>query len=258
LAKSIKADLFVEVIGNGGGSFETNYTKYLNGEKNGYRWEGNINTGIQDIASSPLTLKEALEYREWDYIIFHQASKYSGNIDSFSPYLDNLIVAAKTYCKNENVKIGLMQTWAYADITLQDSGTPIYPTTSTTIPSFSSQEDMYEAICNTYKQALDMYEDISFLIPAGTAIQNARATELGTNYNDFGANSSDGSHINPEGTLITSLVVFNKVFGKKYNIKLSEIQNNYSTLFNDDEFTLAIESARMAIKFPSKVMPIVV
>lgn len=141
---------------------------------------------------------------------------------------------------------------------MQDSGTSMYPTNSTTIPSFSSQEDMYDAICNTYKQALNEFEDISFLIPAGTALQNARATELGTNYNDFGGSSNDGSHINSEGTLITSLVVFNKVFGEKYNIKLSEIQNNYSTLFNDDEFVLAIESARMSIKFPLKVMPIVV
>lgn len=239
--------MFVEVIGNGGGSFASNYQKYESDIANEYRWEGDTTTGFTSKADEGLTLKEALSLRDWDYIIFHQASRYSGNIDSFSPYLDNYILAAKTNCPNEHVKIVLMQTWAYADIVLQDSGTPMFPTTSTTDPVFQSQNSMYEAICNTYKQALVQYaDDVSFVIPCGTAIQNARTTLLGSTYNDFGAGENDGSHINSVGTLITSLTALSKLLG----IKLSNVTNNYSSLLNDSEFGLAVISAKNAIKLP--------
>lgn len=252
MAASIGAPIFVEVIGNSGASFESNYTKYLNDETNEYRWEGDTQSGIADRANEGLTFKEALSLKEWDYIIFHQASKYSGNIESFSPYLQNLIDAAKTYCKNENVKIGLMQTWAYANIE-----SSLYPTTNTTVPVFTDQMGMYEAISQTYQEALKSFEDVAFLIPCGTALQNARLTELGQNYNDFGASSTDGSHINSVGTLITSLCVFNKVFAAENNIKLSEI-SNYCNLLSDDEFEIAKECVRNAIKFPFENKSIVV
>ena len=250
LARTLNADIFIQVIGNAGGSFESNYNKHIRGEKNAYRWEGDISTGVMDKASEPLTFTEALMFKEWDYIIFHQASKHSGNIESFSPYLENLINVAKTYCNNENVKIGLMQTWAYADITLEDTTEPMFPTTNTTIPVFSTQKEMFDAICETYKQAIEKYEDISFLVPVGTAVQNARATDLGSTYNDFASGVNDGSHINSQGTLITSLVVFNKVFAEKHNIKLSMVSNDYSTLYSDEEFATAVNCARNAIKFP--------
>jgi hypothetical protein len=193
-----------------------------------------------------MTYIEALTYKPWDYIIFHQASKYSGNLESFTPYLQDLIDVAKIYCDNENVKFGLMQTWAYADI---DGA---YPTTSTTEPIYNNQEDMYNAICATYKNALKEFEDISFLIPAGTAIQNARGTILGTNYNDFAASESDNSHINSYGTLITSLLYLNKIYDG--NIKLSQVSNTYSSLMTDEEFAIAIACAKNAIKMPFKVI----
>lgn len=239
LTKSLGINLYLGVIGNSGASFQTNYTKAVNDETFEYLQEGDSITGIVDKSSQPLTLGQFVSSKEWDYIILHQGSKLSGDIASFTPYLNDLIDFIKTYCTNENVKIGLMQTWAYA--------TNEYPTTNTT-PLFNAQEDMFNAICSTYKQAEKDF-DVEFIIPCGTALQNARNTELGTSYNDFASSETDGVHINSYGTLITSLCVFNKVYGSKNDVKLSEIAN-YGNLLSDSEFEVAKECVRNAVKFP--------
>lgn len=250
LFKSVGVDAFVEVVGNGGGSFVSNYNKHLNNEKNGYRLEGDTKSGFTDKDSTPLTYVEALQLKKWDYIIFHQASALSGNIDSFSPFLQNLIDIAKLHCDNENVKFGLMETWAYAN----NEGT--YPTNATT-PTYTSQAEMFEAICNTYKAAKSIFDDISFIIPCGTALQNARGTKLGTEHDDFASSATDASHINQYGTLITSLVYFNKLYGERKNVSLDIIHNDYSTLLSDEDFALAIKCAKMAIKIPFKYTELV-
>lgn len=250
LFKSVGVDAFVEVVGNGGGSFASNYNKHLKNEKNGYRTEGDTKSGFTDKDSTPLTYVEALQLKKWDYIIFHQASALSGNIDSFSPFLQNLIDIAKLHCDNENVKFGLMETWAYAN----NEGT--YPTNTTT-PAYTSQTEMFEAICNTYKAAKSIFDDISFIIPCGTALQNARGTKLGIEHNDFASSEADASHINQYGTLITSLVYFNKLYGGEKNVSLDIIHNDYSTLLSDEDFALAIKCAKTAIKIPFKYTELV-
>jgi hypothetical protein len=238
LADSLGIDMYLSVVGNSSASFYVNYNSAINDKTNEYRWEGDSYSGPVS-KEEKLTLKESLMSKEWDYIILNQGSKLSGDIASFTPYLNDLIDFIKTYCTNENVKIGLMQTWAYA--------TNEYPTTNTT-PLFNAQEDMFNAICSAYKQAEKDF-DVEFIIPCGTALQNARNTELGTSYSDFASSETDGVHINSYGTLITSLCVFNKVYGAKHNIKLSEIAN-YGNLLSDEEFEVAKKCVREAILFP--------
>lgn len=248
LFKSLNIPVFLCLIGNPGATFESNYTKHINEEVNEYRWEGDINSGVSNKTAEGFTYIDALKYKKWDYIIYHQASVLSGNISSFSPYLQELIDVAKIHCDNENVKFGLMQTWAYAN------NPSTYPTSNSTEPVFDSQAAMYNAICETYRQALSQFDDISFIVPAGTALQNARNTDLGDSYDDFASSNTDASHINNYGTLITSLVYFNKIYGDKNNVSLSKVSNTYSSLLTDDEFEIAKKCAKKAILHPFGVL----
>lgn len=248
LFKSLNIPVFLCVVGNPGATFESNYTKHINGEINEYRWEGDINSGVSNKTTEGFTYIDALKYKKWDYIIYHQASTLSGNISSFSPYLQELIDVAKIHCDNENVKFGLMQTWAYAN------NPSTYPTSNSTEPVFDSQVAMYNAICETYRQALSQFDDISFIVPAGTALQNARNTDLGNSYDDFASSNTDASHINNYGTLITALVYFNKIYGNKNNVSLSKVSNTYSSLLTDDEFEIAKKCAKKAILHPFGVL----
>lgn len=121
-------------------------------------------------------LDDALQEEKWDIVTVQQASYDSGNYNSFAllPELISYIRARVPY----NTKILFHQTWAYAQ-TSNHSGFKKYG---------NSQIRMYRAICEcSEKAARD--NNLNGIIPAGTAIQIARSTELGDNLN------ADGYHL---------------------------------------------------------------
>ncbi|MBR5145819.1 MAG: SGNH/GDSL hydrolase family protein, partial [Clostridia bacterium] len=104
---------------------------------------------------------DALQERDWDFVIL-QADYDAGNVSDYKnikPYVQ----LVKTYCPD--AKIGWYGTWAWNE--------------KTTLPQFAkygSQNVMLDAINSNLKEYVETCEDIDFLIPVGSAIQNARAS----------------------------------------------------------------------------------
>lgn len=152
-----------EDVTSGNNTFE--YRKVVNGVR--------TNTTKQALAT-------ILANEPWDYITFQQVSQESGMADTFEPYLGNLIDYAKTNCSNAEVKFGYHITWAYAQNSTH-SGFANYN---------KDQMTMYNAILSAAKTALSNHSELSFIVPSGTAIQNARTSYIGDNLN------RDGYHLN--------------------------------------------------------------
>jgi hypothetical protein len=81
-------------------------------------------------------------------------------------------------------------TWAY-DQESNHFGFPYYG---------RNQLNMYQKITETTQSQVLTHPDISFIIPAGTSIQNVRATSIGDNLN-----IPDGYHLNPMGEYIAGM-----------------------------------------------------
>ena len=108
------------------------------------------------------SINETLVEEEWDYIVTQQASYLSGELDSYFPWLSQLL----TLCKETNpvAKIYLQKTWAY-ELDSQHDGFARY---------HNSQQEMYEKLTQCYEYAVQK-ESIG-LIPCADVIQSVRTT----------------------------------------------------------------------------------
>ncbi|MBO7119385.1 MAG: DUF4886 domain-containing protein [Bacteroidaceae bacterium] len=124
-------------------------------------------------------LSDIITDEPWQFITFQQVSQESGLTVTFEPYLTNLIQYAQSLQTNPNVAYGYHQTWAYS-----------HDSTHGGFANYGNrQEVMYDSICAAVQYALQMHPEFSFVVPSGTAIQNARTTYLGDNMN------RDGYHL---------------------------------------------------------------
>ncbi len=114
------------------------------------------------------SLLEAIKDENWDYIVFQQVSSSAGQYSSYFPELTELMEYVRANVTNPHVQYAMQQTWAYAE--------------DSTHPGFfrygKDQQAMYEDIVFSYDQAAKK-QNISIIIPTGTAIQNARSSSLG-------------------------------------------------------------------------------
>ena len=100
---------------------------------------------------------------DWDVIVFQQVSAQAGSYATYNPYLAILINAARKYCTRKDVKIGFETVWR------------------TYMTTFASVLEATRSMMADY--------NIDFLIPAGTAVENARLTSMNTDVNDFSSDT---------------------------------------------------------------------
>jgi len=186
------------ILGNlyvGGCSLYGHYDRYVNEKTYTYY----KNTTGEWTEKEGTTFLEGLKDEEWDYITLQQSSGLSGDSDSFEPYLTNLIKAIKLNRTNPNSEILWHMTWAYAsDSTHQD------------FPKYNNdQNNMYQDIIGAVKKNIDGNADISYILPSGTAIQNARNTSLGDTL------CRDGFHLDLNyGRYLAGLTWIHKITGE--------------------------------------------
>ena len=108
----------------------------------------------------------------WDYISFQQVSNKSGVFETYVEPLPKLLAYVKGIVKNPDTKYIFHQTWAYK----KDSKNKKFETYG------YSQDRMYQAIAETSRKLKKQY-NFDLLIPAGTAIQNARTSFVGDSIN---------------------------------------------------------------------------
>lgn len=117
------------------------------------------------------SLRDIVTDEAWDVITLQQVSQESGLAESYEPGLSLLIGYVRALALSDSMRLGLHQTWAYA----QDSDHKGFANYS------RNQFLMYSYITTAVEQAVHNHtEDISFYIPSGTAIQNARTSSLDT------------------------------------------------------------------------------
>ena len=186
------------VLGNlyiGGCSLQGHYSTYIN-ERASYIYYKN--TSGEWTEKPDTTFLEGLKDERWDYITLQQSSGFSGDSASYQPHLENLVSYIKLNRTNPNAQLLWHMTWAYSgDSTHQDF-----------VRYDNDQMKMYDGIVNAVKENVLGNSDISFVIPAGTAIQNARATSLGDTL------CRDGFHLDLNyGRYLAGLTWIHKISG---------------------------------------------
>lgn len=132
----------------------TDYRKVVNGRR--------TNMGKR-------TIKDIVTDEPWDVITLQQVSQEAGREESYEPSLSLMIGYVKALATNDSVRLGFHQTWAYA----QDSSHGGFANYD------RNQFLMYASIVAAVEEAMQNHRgDLQFYIPVGTAIQNARTTEL--------------------------------------------------------------------------------
>jgi len=182
-------------------------------------------TGGDVSNTSDVKLKDMVASNHWDYIIFQQGADQAGNAAAYREEdIDYLLGFVKEHCPNPNVTIAFHMTWAYAANTSQ----PVFINTYG-----RDQMTHYNAIMGTVQDKIlprtGEGSDFAFIIPSGTAIQNAR-----TVYGDT-LNGDDGYHLNDFGRFIAGAMWLKKIYGKGIDVFTSPYQalNDYTITLDD-------------------------
>lgn len=221
------------VIGNvyiGGCSLERHWS---NASSNAAEYSYRKVVGGKKTVTERQTLAFCIEDEPWDYISFQQVSQNSGMYNTYFPFLTDLMKYVKGKATNPRVKFVLHQTWAYASNSTH-SGFANYN---------RNQNEMYQAIVSTTGKVMKTVPSFKFIIPSGTAIQNARTTDIGDHFN------RDGYHLELNyGRYTAACTWLEAITGK------SPVGNSYVPPAIDKATArIAQYAAHYAIKHPYKV-----
>lgn len=230
-----KAGGYKVIIGNlyiGGAPLDLHVKNALE-DKDVYEYRKvNIDGSKQKLPKT--SISKALADENWNYISFQQASPKSGLFETYIEPLPILFNYVKERAKNPKVKFVWHQTWAYA----QNSTHNGFATYN------KDQMRMYNAIADASSKVKTLVP-IDIVVPAGTAIQNAR-TKLGD------VMTRDGYHLDLNvGRYTASCTWFEVIFK----------QNVVGNLYKPEKVSgadalIAQKAARKAIKKPYKASKI--
>lgn len=192
-----------------GSSLQTWRDKYKNNDQ--VQLEKKAGLLTMDITQG--TLQDILR-QHWDVISLQQVSVNSYKINTFSPFLDDLLSYINQDCLNKQVAICWHLTWScwegHKVLGLQEL-------------------EGWSNMVSTVDQMIEKY-GIDIIIPSGTAIQNARSTELNTEK----SLTRDGYHMDEGiGRYIIACTLFESLFTPVYGISIYE--NRFSGSFLSKE-----------------------
>lgn len=223
------------IIGNlyiGGCRLDTHHSNMQSGAaKYAYR---KVVDGVKTETPN-VSLLTGLKDEDWDFVSIQQASGSSGQYDTYTPYLPELLKYIQENAGNPTLMFH--QTWAYASSS--DHGEfPKYD---------SNQMTMYNAIMSAVSSAMRDNPSISVLIPSGTAIQNARTSYLGDSFN------RDGYHLETTyGRYTAACTWYESISGK------SVVGNTYApSTVDETEKAVAQNAAHLAVLKPWEVTEMV-
>ena len=182
-----------------------------------------------------VTMLHGLLDEDWDIITLQQSSATSGQPASFDGHLETLIDYVNQNKTNPDAKLVWHMTWAYQGDSQQKA--------------FSdygrSQDRMYKAIMDTAQEKVLPNAAFTALIPAGTAVQNARTSFMGDTLTE------DGYHLNKMGKLIASYCWYATLTGKA----LDTVSLNFipGLSLTDNDKAVIIESVNNALLTPFAV-----
>ena len=175
LLQLLSPGLFVRNLYIGGCSLQRHCAEMASGAAS-YMYQENG----ADCLGRLVTLKEGLVKEKWDYITVQQVSGDSGRLETYRPYLTELIAYIKRYSSAEIV---FHQTWAYEN----DSIHPAFPL-------YDSDTDKMWAAIKEASQAASKEEGLR-LIPVGEMIAALRKTPVFDSRNGGLNITRDGFHL---------------------------------------------------------------
>ena len=158
------ADGHILIIGNLyiGGCFLERHWKNAERDSCAYSYRKVGADGVRVVRRDvPISL--ALADESWDIVVFQQSSALAGSLESYEPWLTNLLKYTRARTPRR-CKFLLNQTWAFA----------ANATNRYFVNYDYSQERMYESLCRGYAVAAKRHR--LGVIPSGTAVQNSRRT----------------------------------------------------------------------------------
>ena len=170
-----------------------------------------------------VSILQALMDEDWDLVVLQQQSAKAGVSQSYSPYLQQIIEYVKEHCPK--AKIAFNMTWAY----------PSYSKCGAFEIFDCSVKKMYESIASVMTSRIEPNFDFSFVIPTGTALQNARTViedkEL----------FRDDIHLSNKGRFLASMAWVKELYGLDMNNLQSVIEE--VSIQEAQIFVKAVESA---------------
>lgn len=157
--------------------------------------------GSSEADGEKVTMLYGIQANDWDVITIQQQSLNSGVESSYvKEQIDYLVEYINKNKTNKNAKLVWHMTWPYATYY---TGNTLYGT------YFDyNQNSMYKGIVEAVQTHIATRDDFDYIIPAGTAIQNARL--LGLDEKEL---SNDGTHLNSLGCYVAGLTWFAKITG---------------------------------------------
>lgn len=233
IAKADNVELIIGHMFIGSCSLETHWNS-ANGNLPAYSYKKIVN-GVLTTKAKQLLIT-GIKDEDWDVITFQQVSTTSGLVNTYFPFLTNLLQYVKAAATNPHVKFALHQTWAY----------PSNSTNSGFANYNKNQDTMFRAIITAANSAAEQ-TGIDIVLPVGTAIQNGRTSYIGDKFN------RDGSHLSLDmgrftaaltwyGKLLNKPVLENSFFPKEmspFDANLARHAAHYALLSPKDTTSLA-------------------
>ena len=123
--------------------------------------------------------------KKWDYITLQQVSVYSGLLDTFYPYINQLVEYVRQY--QEDAIFALHKTWPY-ETGFENTNFAYYD---------YDRKKMYECISKAY-ESVEKDLGINLVIRSGDIIE-AAIEKYGEHFH------KDGFHLNDEGRYLAAL-----------------------------------------------------
>ena len=214
-------ELFVRNLYIGGCSLQTHYNNIMN-DACDYEYQKNGRF------LKKISIAQALKKKKWDYITVQQVSQDSGIIDTYEPFLGEIVKYLKENCPD--AKIVLHRTWSYAENSAH-GGFVNYD---------RDRKKMFNAIFEATNKIAEKYGfDV---IPCGDAVEIAR--EL-PEFLDGGEHAlhRDGFHLSLDYGRYLAALVMNRYFTGK-----DPLEVEYEPEDTDHELVLKIKTVAKEVK----------
>lgn len=166
----------MEILYIGGRALNYHYD-YLINKKSQFVLDQYL-TGIGHwVSSSDASGEDVIRSKSWDLVILQEGSNTTRSYEKTQPHIQNL--SEFIHLIQNDIKVAFMLS-------------PAKPEGSPALGSYTSDQ-VWEMNANTSRQLLNE-EEVDYIIPCGTGIQNSRRTIV-DRYGDFGHLSYDGDHL---------------------------------------------------------------
>lgn len=225
---------------------------------NGVYYPGGIGADMTRFTGDQTTMKTAIEQQDWDLVVL-QAGVYEAAGKTHDGELKNEEIQTLMDYVNKNdidkttkTKFAWNMTWTFPsdDALLSDSYRSGLHT------SFPDSHAMYEAICKTTKEQVEASFDWEYIMPCGTAMENAHSSYVGNGMYRDTVHASDIGRIVCAYTWLCTLtgkditeMQFAPIIGRALREEPYASTGMARTL-TETEKNLVIESVGNAIKTP--------